>query len=76
MVVSDIRQRPVSAEGFIDTTTIKTGPEKVIKSIQKKIALPRIGSAGEIGNAHAFLASNEASEVDAAALTVTGGATV
>ena len=64
------------APGFIDTPMIKTIPEKVLEAMQSQIPLRRMGTAEEIGNAYAFLASDEASYINGVVLEVTGGATV
>ena len=64
------------APGFIDTPMIKTIPEKVLEAMQSQIPLRRMGTAEEIANAYAFLASDEASYINGVVLEVTGGATV
>ena len=47
------------APGFIDTPMIKTIPEEVLEAMQSQIPLRRMGTAEEIANAYAFLASDE-----------------
>lgn len=61
------------APGFIETDTLKTIPEKVIKSIQEKIPLGRLGKPSDIANAYLFLASEEASYISGSVLSVDGG---
>jgi 3-oxoacyl-[acyl-carrier protein] reductase len=48
-------------------------PEKVIKMMEEKVPLRRIGKPEEIANAYAWLASDEASYVNGAVLEVSGG---
>lgn len=61
------------APGFIETDTLKTIPDKVIKSIQEKIPLGRLGKPSDIANAYLFLASEEASYISGSVLSVDGG---
>jgi len=61
------------APGFIETDTLKTIPDKVIKSIQEKIPLGRLGKPSDIAHAYLFLASEEASYISGSVLSVDGG---
>lgn len=61
------------APGFIETDMLKTIPDKIIKSIQEKIPLGRLGKPSDIANAYLFLASEEASYISGSVLSVDGG---
>ena len=61
------------APGFIETETLKTIPDKVIKSIQEKIPVGRLGKPEDIANAYLFLASDEAAYISGSVLSVDGG---
>jgi 3-oxoacyl-[acyl-carrier protein] reductase len=62
--------------GFIDTPIRAPMPEKVIDAMIKKVPLRRLGKPEEIAATYAFLASDEASYFNGAALEVTGGVTL
>src|SRR5690554_1228060 len=64
------------APGFIETDMIKTVPEKVINSIIERTPARRLGTPDDIANAYLFLASDEASYVNGAVLSVDGGLVV
>ena len=64
------------APGFIATPILDTMPEKVIADMAERVPLKRMGTAAEIANVYAFLASDEASYVNGAVLEVAGGMTV
>ena len=64
------------APGFIATPILDTMPEKVIAEMAQRVPLKRMGTATEIANVYAFLASDEASYVNGAVLEVSGGMTV
>jgi 3-oxoacyl-[acyl-carrier protein] reductase len=64
------------APGFIATEMIDTIPEKIIKSMEEKTPLGRMGKPEEVANAYLFLASDEASFINGATLSVDGGVTV
>lgn len=61
------------APGFIETDTLKSIPEKVIKSIKDKIPVGRLGLPEDIASAYVFLASAEASYISGTVLNVDGG---
>lgn len=61
------------APGFIATEMIKTVPEKVINMVIEKTPLGRLGTPEDIANAYLFLASDEASFINGAVLSVDGG---
>lgn len=64
------------APGFIATPILDTMPDKVIADMAERVPLKRMGTAAEIANVYAFLASDEASYVNGAVLEVSGGMTV
>jgi 3-oxoacyl-[acyl-carrier protein] reductase len=61
------------APGFVATPILASVPEKVIKMMEEKVPLRRIGKPEEIANAYAWLASDEASYVNGVVLEVSGG---
>lgn len=66
----------VVCPGFVKTSIIEVMPEKVISSMEKKVALGRLGEPEEIANVYAFLASDEASYVNGAVIDVSGHTTI
>lgn len=60
------------APGFIATDMIKTIPEKVIRMMEEKTPLRRLGTPEDIANAYLFLSSDEASFVSGSVLSVDG----
>ncbi len=64
------------APGFIATDMIKTIPEKVIAMMTEKVPLKKLGTAEDVANTYAFLASNEAQFVSGAVISVDGGLTI
>jgi len=62
--------------GFIETTIIKDIPEKVIRMMEERVPLGRLGKPEEIANTFAFLASDEASYINGAVIEVCGGMTL
>ncbi|MEO5699737.1 MAG: 3-oxoacyl-ACP reductase FabG [Casimicrobiaceae bacterium] len=62
--------------GFIETPILATMPEKVIRMIEDKVPLGRLGRPEEIANTYAWLASDEASYVNGAVIEVSGGVTI
>jgi len=61
------------APGFIATEMVKAMPEKVITMMEEKTPLGRLGKPEDIANAYAFLASEDASFINGAVLSVDGG---
>jgi 3-oxoacyl-[acyl-carrier protein] reductase len=61
------------APGFIQTDMIATVPEKVIDRMVGQTPLGRLGQPGDIANAYAFLASDEAAFISGHVLSVDGG---
>ncbi len=62
--------------GFIATDILKSVPERVLRAIEEKIPLGRLGKPEEIANTFAFLASDEASYINGAVIEVSGGTTL
>ncbi len=64
------------APGFVKTPILSTIPDNVMKEMEHRVPLRRLGEPEEIANVYAFLASDEASYVNGAVLEVCGGMTV
>lgn len=64
------------APGFIATEMTLKVPEKILNNIKEKTPLKRIGTPDDIAYACLFLASDEASFINGAILTVDGGLTL
>ena len=64
------------APGFIATPILGTIPDNVLKEMEHRVPLKRLGQPEEIANVYAFLASDEASYVNGAVIEVSGGMTV
>jgi len=64
------------APGFIATEMIKSIPENIMNSMKEKVPANRLGSVEEVANVYLFLASDEASFVNGAVISVDGGAVV
>lgn len=62
--------------GFVATPILKAMPEKVIQSMEERVPMKRMAQPEEIANVYAFLASDEASYINGAAIEVTGGLTL
>lgn len=62
--------------GFVATPILKDMPEKVLAAMADKVPMKRFADPSEIANVYAFLASDEASYINGAALEVTGGLTL
>ena len=62
--------------GFIETSILSSIPDKVIKMMEEKVPLGRLGKPEEIANTYAWLASDEASYINGAVIEVSGGCTI
>jgi 3-oxoacyl-[acyl-carrier protein] reductase len=62
--------------GFVATPILNSMPEKVIQAMEEQIPMRRLAQPEEIANVYAFLASDEASYINGAAIEVTGGLTL
>lgn len=62
--------------GFIATSILAPMPDKVIKAMEDKVPLGRLGKPEEIANVYAFLASDEASYINGAVIEVSGGVVI
>ncbi|WP_174873914.1 3-oxoacyl-ACP reductase FabG [Vogesella oryzae] len=62
--------------GFVATPILKSMPEKVIQAMEDKVPMKRMAQPEEIANVYAWLASDEASYINGAAIEVTGGLTL
>jgi 3-oxoacyl-[acyl-carrier protein] reductase len=62
--------------GFIHTPIIASMPAKIIKLMEERVPLGRLGEPEEIANTYAWLASDEASYINGAVIEVSGGATL
>ena len=62
--------------GVVETPILKSMPEKVIKMIEDKVPLGRLGKPEEIANTYAWLASDEASYINGAVIEVSGGVVI
>ena len=59
--------------GFIATEMVKAMPENILKDIERRSWLGRLGTPEEMANVYLFLASDEASYVNGIALEASGG---
>ncbi|HUW06126.1 MAG TPA: 3-oxoacyl-ACP reductase FabG [Williamwhitmania sp.] len=64
------------APGFIATDMVKKMPENVLKSMEEKVPVGRLGLPEEIASAYLFLASDEAAYINGTVLSVDGGITI
>ena len=64
------------APGFVSTPILSTVPDKVLKEMEERVPLKRLGLPEEIANVYAFLASDEASYINGAVIEVSGGMSV
>jgi 3-oxoacyl-[acyl-carrier protein] reductase len=64
------------APGFITTPLLSTIPGNVLKELEARVPLKRLGQPEEIANVYAFLASDEASYVNGAVIEVSGGMSI
>jgi 3-oxoacyl-[acyl-carrier protein] reductase len=63
------------APGFILTEMVKKMPPEVLKSMEDKVPLRRLGLPEEIAAVYAFLASDDAAYINGATISVDGGIT-
>ncbi len=59
--------------GFISTEMVKAMPENILRDIERRSWLGRLGTPEEMANVYLFLASDEASYVNGVALEASGG---
>jgi len=62
--------------GFVETTIVKSIPQKVMRAMIERVPLGRLAKPEEIANTYAFLASDEASYINGAVIEVSGGASI
>ncbi|MBX3665063.1 MAG: 3-oxoacyl-ACP reductase FabG [Burkholderiales bacterium] len=62
--------------GFIATDILKSMPDRVLRALEEKVPMGRLGKPEEIANTFAFLASDEASYINGAVIEVSGGLTI
>lgn len=61
------------APGFIETSLVKSIPEKVMDKIVKKIMLGRLGKPEEVAKLVLFLASDDANYITGEVININGG---
>lgn len=59
--------------GFVLTEMVEKMPEKILESLAAKTPLGRMGKPEDIANLYAWLASDEASWISGAAISIDGG---
>ncbi|QDQ25870.1 beta-ketoacyl-ACP reductase [Chitinimonas arctica] len=59
--------------GFVATPILKDMPEKVIQAMEEKVPMRRLAQPEEIASVYLFLASDDASYINGAVLSVDGG---
>lgn len=64
------------APGFIATSMTQKMPEKVLEMMKNKSPLKRMGSPEDIANGYAYLASDDASFITGAVISIDGGAVI
>jgi len=62
--------------GFVATPILKQMPAQVLSDMAKKVPCGRLGLPEEVANVFAFLASDEASYINGAVISVDGGMTI
>ena len=62
--------------GFIETAILKSIPDRVIKALEDRVPMGRLGKPEEVANTFAFLASDEASYINGAVIEVSGGLSI
>lgn len=61
------------APGFISTAMVQKMPEAVLKTMEEKTPLRKLGKPSDIASAYAFLASDQAAFITGTTLNVDGG---
>jgi 3-oxoacyl-[acyl-carrier protein] reductase len=64
------------APGFITTDMVRAMPEKVFEAMVARTPLGRAGTSEDVANAYLWLASNQASFVHGAVISVDGGVVI
>ncbi len=64
------------APGFIATDMVKKMPAEILKSMEDKVPVGRLGHPDEIASIYAYLASEEAAYINGAVISVDGGITI
>ena len=64
------------APGFILTEMVKKMPAEVLKSMEDKVPVRRLGLSEEIAATYAFLASDDAAYINGTVISVDGGITI
>ena len=64
------------APGFIGTEMVKQMPEQILKGMVERTPVRRLGEPRDVAHAYLFLASDEASFINGAVLSVDGGVVV
>ena len=64
------------APGFIATEMVRAMPEKVLQAMIARTPLGRVGTPQDVANAYVWLASNQASFIHGAVLSVDGGVVI
>ena len=64
------------APGFILTDMVRKMPDEVLKSMEDKVPVKRLGKPEEIAATYAFLASDDAAYINGTVISVDGGMTV
>jgi 3-oxoacyl-[acyl-carrier protein] reductase len=64
------------APGFIATEMVRQMPEEILKGMVERTPVRRMGEPRDVANAYLFLASEEASFINGAVLSVDGGVVV
>jgi len=59
--------------GFILTEMVKKMPEKILEGLAAKTPLGRMGEPGDVANLYCWLASDEASYIHGATISIDGG---
>ena len=64
------------APGFIGTEMVRQMPEQILNTMVERTPVRRLGEPRDVANAYLFLASDEASFINGAVLSVDGGVVV